>query len=366
MKKISFSQLTESKLGEFLLWLSVFILLTVNNARFSLTASLLLAFFSLLGMVGISFLNRFVLIPRLFKFHRNYLYVIASIVCILIFIQIFSAIDRELIHRFLPPFLHEHRPRRMFFDGHKPPFGAFDIMPLLKTGFTIVGSFLVTTLIHVISKVKQEEKRTQQLMTEKGLMELKFLKSQINPHFMFNALNNIYSMIYTGDKNAGNSVLKLSEMLRYVMDECQAELIPIEREIHYIENYIDFQQLRAENMMNVVFNKSIHNTQIQLPPMLFQPFVENCFKHSRIDQNPNSSITITLSENHDGLLFIAENTIPSQKLITELTKRDGIGINNVKKRLELLFPDNHSLEINKSDNLFRVKLLINLNSPENI
>lgn len=365
MKKISFSQLTESKLGEFLLWLSVFILLTVNNARFNLTASLLLAFFSLLGMIGISFLNRFVLIPRLFKFHRNYFYVIASIFSIIVFIVIFSEIDKEIIHRLMPPFIHEHRPHRMFFDGHKPPFGAFDIMPFLKTGFTIIGSFLITTLIHVISKVKQEEKRTQQLISEKGLMELKFLKSQINPHFMFNALNNIYSMIYMGDKNAGNSVLKLSEMLRYVMDECQAELIPIEREIHYIENYIDFQQLRSENKMNVTFNKTIQNSQILLPPMLFQPFVENCFKHSRIDQLPNASITISLSENENGLLFVAENSIPIQNVVIDTRKRDGIGINNVRKRLELLFPENYSLEINKDEELFRVKLLLNLNKPNN-
>lgn len=360
MKKISFSQLTESKLGEALLWLSVFILLTVNNARFNLTASLLLAFFSLLGMIGISFLNRFVLIPRLFKLHRNYLYLIASIISIIVFIQIFSAIDKEIIHRFLPPFMHGRRPR--MFDGHKPPFGAFDIMPFLKTGFTIIGSFLITTLIHVISKVKQEEKRAQLLHTEKGLMELKFLKSQINPHFIFNALNNIYSMIYMGDKNAGNSVLKLSEMLRYVMDECQAETIPIEREIHYIENYIDFQQLRAEAKMNVVFNKSILNTQIQLPPMLFQPFVENCFKHSRIDQIADAAITISLSESEDGLLFIAQNTIPAQKVVIDSPKRDGIGVSNVRKRLELLFPDNYSLEIKNDESLFQVKLLLNMHN----
>ncbi|MDP4270892.1 MAG: GHKL domain-containing protein, partial [Bacteroidota bacterium] len=117
--------------------------------------------------------------------------------------------------------------------------------------------------------------------------------------------------------------------------------------------------------MNVVFNKSIHNTQIQLPPMLFQPFVENCFKHSRIDQNPNSSITITLSENNDGLLFIAENTIPAQKPISDSPQRGGIGINNVRKRLDLLFPGSHSLEIDKSDGLFRVKLLLNMSSSEN-
>lgn len=364
MKKISFSHLAEGKLGECLLWLSVFILLTVNNARFNLAASLELAFFSLVGMIGISFLNRFVLIPRFFKFHRNYLYLVASFISVIVFIGVFASIDKEIIERFMPPFMHLHPPHRMPFDGQKPPFGKFEIMPYFKTGFTIIGSFLVTTLVYVISKVKQEEKRTQQLTSEKGLMELKFLKSQINPHFIFNALNNIYSMIYMGDKNAGNSVLKLSEMLRYVMDECQAETIPIEREIHYIENYIDFQQLRAEKKMNVTFNKSILNHQILLPPMLFQPFVENCFKHSRIDQKPDAGITISLSENSDGLLFVAENTMASQKSLNDLPKRDGIGINNVRKRLELLFPDQYSLEINKNQDLFQVKLFLNLNKHQ--
>ncbi len=354
MKKSRFSHLIEGKSGEVMLWISVFILLTVNNARFNLQASLLLAFFSLLGMIGISFLNRYLLIPKLFNMHKNYLYLSASVITVLFFIFVFSVIDMEIIREYLPPFprMHKH---------HRPPLGI-DIMPFFKSGFLIIGSFLVTTLFYMISKAKSDETRARQLQGEKSLMELKFLKSQINPHFLFNALNNIYAMIYTGDKNAANSVLKLSEMLRYVTDECQAETIPVEKEIHYIENYIDFQQMRAEKQMSVQFTKVVKSNQIQIPPMLFQPFVENCFKHSRIEIDPEASIFISLSENNDGLLFTAENTIPQQKPLMNKSGRDGIGISNVRKRLDLLYPGNHKIEIREMGERYTVKLFLNFSS----
>ncbi len=356
MKKSRFSHLIEGKTGEVMLWISVFILLTVNNARFNLQASLLLAFFSLIGMIGISFLNRYLLIPKLFNMQKNYMYLSVSIIAVFIFIIAFSLIDMEIIREYLPPF---PRMRR----HHHPPMGI-DFMPFLKSGFLIIGSFLVTTLFYMISKAKLDETRTRQLQSEKSLMELKFLKSQINPHFLFNALNNIYAMIYTGDKNAANSVLKLSEMLRYVTDECQAETIPVEKEIHYIENFIDFQQMRAEKQMNVQFTKVVKSNQISIPPMLFQPFVENCFKHSRIDNDPNARIFISLSENESGLLFTAENTISRQKVIKSKPTRDGIGISNVKKRLDLIYPEKHKIDINETADNFIVKLYLSFVSKE--
>ncbi|MDD2798399.1 MAG: histidine kinase [Bacteroidales bacterium] len=343
MKKVKFSRLLEGKLGEFFLWFMILVMLTANNARFSIKVSIILAFVSLGGMLSISILNRAILIPRLLDKNRNQFFYFASFVSIVILSFLFSIIDLQIVRQLIPM---QPLPKMTL----PPPPEGFNLIPFFRIGFLIVGSFLVTMMLYMAAKAKVHENRTQELQNEKSGMELKFLKSQINPHFLFNALNNIYSMIYTGDKKAASSVLKLSDLLRYVTDDCQSETISVEKEVLYIENYIDFQQIRMENRMNVTFEKNIANSRQMIPPMLLQPFVENCFKHSRIENNSHAYISIALKVDNHQLIFIVENSKPDQKIKTTDIKRNGIGIENVKKRLSLLFPEKHSIEtIDKSD-----------------
>ena len=190
-------------------------------------------------------------------------------------------------------------------------------------------------------------------------MELRFLKAQINPHFLFNALNNIYSLVYTNDENAAESILKLSEMLRYVTDECQADKISISKEIKYIDNFIDFQLLRMEKHPDIIFNKNITNTDFKIPPMIFQPLVENAFKHSRLENNNSGYVKIELLQNDKQLIFTTENS-QQACVFNNQKERSGIGVGNVQKRLELAYGKDFTFNIDNTSQQYKVEIVINL------
>lgn len=226
--------------------------------------------------------------------------------------------------------------------------------------------FTATVAISVISILQRVEKENQiiknELKSEKLDMELRFLKSQMTPHFLFNALNNIYSLVYTKDNNAPQSVLKLSDMLRYVMVDCQVDLISIDKEIKYIDAFIGFQQMSMENKSNVIFEKKIDNHDFKIPPMILQPLVENSFKHSRLVSDPNGFVHFYLIQEGNDLIFIARNSIKGMSLsVVDSNKKSahsGIGLENVKKRLELYYENNYSFEAKQEDDKYVVTIKI--------
>lgn len=353
MIRNSLNTIISGKVGELLLWIAIFVLLTINNARFSVGISVELAFYSLLSMLIVSFCTRYLLIPNLLVKNKTILFTLLSIGMLFIITIISSRIDFMIVRSFLPPL------RTMHHDLHRGKPDFFEFMPYIKSGILNLGAFLISVMFYLVSKSKKDKQLANQLQSEKTDLELKFLRSQINPHFLFNALNNIYSLIYMGDSNAATSVLKLSELLRYVTDDCQAEVIALEREVQHLENYIEFQQLRVEQMMDVRFVKEIENPRIDVSPMLFQPFVENCFKHSKIETNKDAFIRISIRQDSKKILFCTENSIGGQGLANEEdVSRLGIGIANVRKRLELLYPEHFELMTERLSNRFLLRLEI--------
>ena len=225
--------------------------------------------------------------------------------------------------------------------------------------------FTTTIAISVISVMQRTEKESRriknELKSEKLDMELRFLKSQMTPHFLFNALNNIYSLVYIKDEKAPQSVLKLSDMLRYVMVDCQVDRISIEKEIKYIDAYIDFHQMSMENQSNVIFDKMIENPDFKIPPMILQPLVENSFKHSRLVNDPNGYVHFYIIQENNNLIFIARNSINMMSTsLVDNNKRHqaGIGLTNVKKRLELYYGKNYSFSVSQEDNSYVVTIKI--------
>ena len=225
---------------------------------------------------------------------------------------------------------------------------------------TKYGFLLLTTMtISSISWLLNERKRLNQLQREhRAQLELKYLRAQINPHFLFNALNCIYSLTLLHDEKAPDSVMKLSEMLRYVTDDCRSDKAPLQKEIAYIRNYIDFQRIRMEQQADITFECSMTNPTLAIPPMLFQPLVENCFKHSRVADHPDGFIHLNLVQDEKRLLFTAENSLPAQAQLTEDHERTGIGLCNVRQRLELLFRDRATLDVQKTETKYRIELCI--------
>ncbi len=216
--------------------------------------------------------------------------------------------------------------------------------------------FTATVAISTIAVMQRAEKESQriknELKSEKLDMELRFLKSQMTPHFLFNALNNIYSLVYTKDENAPQSVLKLSDMMRYVMVDCQVDEISLDKEMKYIDAYIDFQQMGMENKSNVIFEKNIRNYDFKIPPMILQPLVENSFKHSRVVNDPDGYVHFYLFQENNSLLFTAKNSVKGVSLsVVDSNKKQqqGIGLSNVKKRLELYYGKNYSFDVKQED-----------------
>ena len=225
--------------------------------------------------------------------------------------------------------------------------------------------FTATIAISVILFLQRVEKENQriknELKSEKLDMELRLLKSQMTPHFLFNALNNIYSLVYTKDNNAPQSVLKLSDMLRYVMVDCQVDMISIDKEIKYMDAFIGFQQMSMKNKSNVIFEKKIDNHDFKIPPMILQPLVENSFKHSRLVSDPNGFVHFYLIQENNGLIFIARNSVKGMSLsVVDQNKKthSGIGLENVKKRLELYYGNNYSFEAKQEDDKYVVTIKI--------
>lgn len=225
--------------------------------------------------------------------------------------------------------------------------------------------FLIVISVSTITYLQKSEKENQRINNELKMesldMELRYLKSQINPHFLFNALNNIYYLVYIHDEKAPDSVLKLSEMLRYVMVDCQTDTIPLEKEIKFIESYIDFQVMKLEENRDVTFEKNVANPMIMMPPMIFQPLVENSFKHSRIENDPDGFVHFSLKQDGNMIEFVAENSIKTvnNSLVKNSQKSDSlIGLQNVMKRLSLHYNDKFSFTTRNKDNKYTVIIKI--------
>jgi len=199
------------------------------------------------------------------------------------------------------------------------------------------------------------EQKKDEIEHEKINTELSFLKSQVNPHFFFNTLNNIYSLAVIGSEQTAPAIMKLSSIMRYILTETQTNLVPLQNEIDFITNFIDLQSVRLTDKVKVNFKAEGDVEPIQIAPLLFIPFIENAFKYG-ISTKEKTVIEIYMLAANNKLSFTVSNTIV-QAIRGETT---GIGINNVKRRLELLYPGKHDLRVEEQNNQFIVHLDIEL------
>nr|WP_245545651.1 sensor histidine kinase [Gillisia limnaea] len=192
--------------------------------------------------------------------------------------------------------------------------------------------------------------------------ELKLLKAQLNPHFLFNTLNNLYGLsVMKSDKLPG-LMLKLSDLLRYSLYETKETLVPLEKEIQYLENYISLEKIRLEDTTAIQFTKTGNLSSQKIAPMLFIVFVENAFKYLGVSVEEKSRVVVSIKEVNDRLIFKCENTkYKMGAAIENLEKgKNGIGLMNAKKRLTLMYPERHSLLITENDKTYNIELAIDL------
>lgn len=221
--------------------------------------------------------------------------------------------------------------------------------------FFLVLSGAAFKLMMDYTKMQQ---RMVEMAKEKAEAELNFLKSQINPHFLFNSLNAVYFLIEKNNTEAREALHKFSAMLRYQLYEMNGESIPVEKEISYLKDYVDLQKLRKDENYAVTFNCSPDVKGFSIEPLLLIPFVENAFKHISHHKDQLNFIKLILSMNDRTFHFMVENSKEAIEKNTE--KHAGIGLNNVKRRLELLYPEKHQLKIANNIEVFTVELALKI------
>ncbi|WP_435262024.1 sensor histidine kinase [Tenacibaculum sp. nBUS_03] len=192
------------------------------------------------------------------------------------------------------------------------------------------------------------------LKNEKVKNELLHLQSQVNPHFFFNMLNNLYGLIDKDTEQSKALILKLSDLMRYSIYEGAKNKVPLKDEITYLQNYIELHQMRYHKNIDIQFTVNIDNYSIQIIPLLFIILVENAFKHGVENLRESSYVYINLKTSKGAIHFNIENNFDS----SELPEREGIGLNNLARRLELVYPNNHKLVFTDDNSVFKASLFI--------
>ena len=222
--------------------------------------------------------------------------------------------------------------------------------------FGVFAFFYFILLIFLLSRwIFLQIKSVIRLKNEKAKTELLHLKSQVNPHFFFNTLNNLYGLMEKDSKER-EMVLKLSDMMRYSIYEGQKDWVTLEDELDYLKNYIELQEIRYHKKSDVQFNYEIDNPHARIMPLLFIILLENAFKHGLENLEKNAYIHIDLTENKNEVNFVIENNFELQ----QTPNKEGIGLKNLQRRLELVYPNEHSLSFDVDTNIYKVKLSLKL------
>ncbi len=249
----------------------------------------------------------------------------------------------------------------IFFPGRQTAYAFLDI----NWFYSFTNIYLVVAVVSVIklSKISfEQQKNAQELDQERIAAELKFLKSQIHPHFLFNTLNNLYALTLDKSDKAPEVVLKLSDLLNYMLYECNEPYVLVTKETKLIENYLSLERIRYGDQLDLDFQVTGEVIGKRLAPMLLLPFIENAFKHgvSKVRKNPSVRIRLEISGND--LNFSVTNSLALMPDTDISGYTEGIGLKNVQRRLDLLYPGKHKLDIGQTDHEFSIHLKIILDT----
>ncbi len=286
------------------------------------------------------YITNYILLPQLF-YKKKYA---AFVIAFFLLVVSSSVLKMNILGRIMDsPQLYSFSGdlKRRIYDNVIPHF------------FLVIAGAAVKVMID-FTRLQQ---RMAETAKEKAEAELNFLKSQINPHFLFNSLNSVYFLIDKNNREARESLHKFSDMLRYQLYEINGDRIPVEREISYLKDYVDLQKLRKDEHYSVSFNYSPRVNGFLIEPLLLIPFVENAFKHVSSFNEKTNFVRLELNRTNGQFIFSAENSCDKEKSTDRFS---GIGLNNVKRRLELLYPGRHELTIFDENDIYKVCLKLKI------
>ena len=280
--------------------------------------------------VVVYLLNFYLCVPILWFRHRHWQFVVANVVLILtsnahVIFKDFKSLPENLL----------------------AGYSSFLIIALLVN---LMAIFIALSIRYVMRQSEKKQKEVE--------AELAWLKNQINPHFLFNTLNNISSLTQIDADKAQDTIMQLSDLLRYAMYETNKPKVPLEGEVEFMRNYIELMKLRCNEMTSVNAEFTIHNSQLEVAPLLFISLIENAFKHGA-DSNAPATINIILTQQDGTLAFNCENT--NNPKPTKDRSGSGIGLENTRRRLNLLYPGRYTWEQTITpENIYHVKISIRL------
>lgn len=330
------------KKGNLFYWLfwGVYIIYGIMDSRgwimrkgFLWSLQPLLLFFSMIGLL--LFANIRILIPMLLEKKRIFLY-IAGLLGILFLYTWLRSLNQQ------------------YWDAQVWPDEPMTIDSYLHWNFLNALWFVVmSTLLFYALKWHQQRQQVKNIQIHQLQTELKYLRAQINPHFLFNGLNTIYGSIDRHNQEARNILLQFADLLRYNLYEADVDWVELEKEAAYLRNYIALQRARSDSNLLIELETTITDGAVKVAPLIFLTFVENAFKFSTRDDSRTNIIRIHLLQSGNRIEFTCSNSYEEQE-----ERPGGIGLNNVRRRLELLYKDRHTLTITRENAFFTVHLIL--------
>lgn len=233
-------------------------------------------------------------------------------------------------------------------------------MPASKIVKNVIRDYSLIALavcLYIIGDWRKKEKINAQLIKAKADAEIQLLKAQLHPHFLFNTLNNIYSLALSNSDLVADSILRLTELLDYLVYWANKETVPLSREVQLIHNYLELERLRYGEHLEIVFDLNVQNESLLVSPLILLPFVENCFKHGGRGKNGRFEVNMQLNVAEKLVFYIRNSKRDSKK---QETGNGGVGLENIRKRLVLIYPGRHRLEIKEDERFFSVKFELEL------
>ena len=368
MRKVTNEKTTRIIL-HILIWAVILGLPIYAARRFQMGQHFLLTYYTILAISALIFYTNYLfLIPVLFFQKKRYSYYISVLALLFFFYfitdfaseQVFSIISKNGYSDQIIRQPGEERPLRLPPIPMRRPVFVIAMPNAQLIGYTTSSLFMVflSLGLRVLERQSKIEKRQEEMEKANLNAELTLLKNQISPHFFFNTLNNIYSLIGRNNEDSKNAVIKLSKLMRYLLDESGEDNRLLSDEIEFMNNYIDLMKLRigAKTKLNVNFPTEYKD--LMIPHLLFISLIENAFKYG-ISVQEESYVNISLLCGENNISFKCENGLPESNN-GPIFASTGIGLENLKKRLSLLYTDSHEMKINKTKNKFEVNLIIQL------
>lgn len=328
-------------------WLAIIALVVVslffNTNKHNQTYFIVnIGYFSIIN-ISIFYINYTLLIPQLLK---KYWYYIVSLIALIAVMSVAKTIiavlyrDQVLMHM-----------NSKNGEQEETTVITFVVSTIFSSGFFVISGCLIKFSLDWFGNIRIQ----RSLETEKKDMELQFLKSQLNPHFLFNSLNNIYSLAYQKSDKTADAILKLSEIMRYMIYESNDSWVALSKEIEYVQSYIELQKLRFKDGAAVVMTLNGEIDDQQILPLVLISFVENAFKHG-VANDPSDPIRINIIANQKILHF----SVTNKKSNANKDHVGGVGLNNVERRLQLLYPERYKLNIVNSATHYTSELMLDI------